>query len=188
MKSRCPCLMVDQGTFRAAIYFSMWESVELQSQLIFIKYFPWDCDSDVCIWNLSIRVRPNFQVWFRFFVASLVQAHRILESWKNTGYSLNHQCSIIYSPVHKRIALNFSTLLRQILYSISLIVQGDTDCLSNIELMYHILRHGTRIAGLPEEFSWVSLRSVLRKFSHTSNPVSGRDWWSQNWHCTDILC
>jgi len=146
----------------------------------------WNGDSEIFKWDLCDQVRLNFQVWFELFVACLFQAHRILESRKNSEYKLNHQCWIIRSRLHKRIAVNFLTLLRQIQCSICLIIHRLKDYLSNIELMHHILRHGSDISGLHEEYSRVFPRSGM-KFRHTSNPLSCRSWWSQIWHHTNIL-
>jgi len=56
---------------------------------------------------------------------------------------------------------------------ISLIIQGYKDCLSNIQLMYRILRHGSRIPGFSEEYSHIFLRPGM-KFRHTSDPLSSR--------------
>jgi hypothetical protein len=155
MTRRCASFMVNQVKFRAAVYFSVWESVELHSLLILLIYCTWNCDSEICKRVLCFHVCLNFQVWFQFLIACLFQAHRKLESWKNSGYSLNHQCLTVYSRLHKRIALNFSTLMRQIQYRISLTIQGSTDCLSDIKLMNRILRHGSCIPSLPEEYSQV---------------------------------
>ena len=62
-------------------------------------------------------------------------------------------------------------------------MQGYKDCLNDIELMYHILRNGLRIAGLPQQYSRVFSRTVIH-IGHTSKAPSCRVWWSQNWHHT----
>ena len=103
----------------------------------------------------------------------------------NSGYSLNEHCWIIYSQLQKRITINFLTFLRQIQHSISLIIQGLKDCLSNIQLMYRILRHGSRIRGLLEEYSQV-IPCTRLKFKHTLDPLCWRGWSSQIWHCLYI--
>jgi len=46
-------------------------------------------------------------------------AHWILQSRKNSAYSMNQPYLLIFSQLHKRIAVNFSTLLRQIQLRIS---------------------------------------------------------------------
>jgi len=79
----------------------------------------WNCDSDPCEWDPCFQVRLNLQVWFKLFEACLFEAHRILHSQKNSGYSMNQPYWLIFSPLHKRIAVNFSTLLRQIQLAIS---------------------------------------------------------------------
>jgi len=146
----------------------------------------WNCDSEMCKWDPCDQVCLNFHVWFQLFIACLFEVHQILESRQNSGYSQNHQCWIIYSRLHKRIAVNFSTLLRQIQCSIFLIIHGWKECLSDIGLMYRILRHSMPISGLQEEFSWVFPCSGMN-FRHTSNPLSCQGWWSQIWRRTHIL-
>jgi len=51
--------------------------------------------------------------------------------------------------------------------------------------MYRILRHGSRIPGLSEEYSRAFPRSGM-KFRHTSKTLCCRVWWSQIWHRTHI--
>jgi hypothetical protein len=75
---------------------------------------------------------------------------------------------IIYSQLQKRMAVNFLTFLRQIQHSISLIIHGQKDSLSYIELMHCILRHSSHISCLSDEYSRVFPRTVM-KFRHTSD-------------------
>jgi len=112
--------------------------------------------------------------------------HLTLESRMNSGYSLNLQCWIIYSQLHIRIAINFSTLMGQIQHSICPIIRGLTECLDDNELMYHFLRHGSCIPDLPKECSWKFPCSGM-KFRYTSYPLCCQVWWSQIWHCMHIL-
>jgi len=99
---------------------------------------------------------------------------------------LNNQGWIIYSQLHMSIAINISTFLRPIHHSISPIMQGYKDCLSNIELMYQMLGDGSRIPGLLEASSRVFPRSGT-KFRHTWDPLTCQVWWSQIGHRTHIL-
>jgi len=66
-----------------------------------------------------------------------------------------------------------------------LIIEGLKDCLSDIELVYCILRHGSRIPGLPEAYSRAFPRSGMNS-RHTPEALCGRVWWSQIWHRTHI--
>ena len=66
-----------------------------------------------------------------------------------------------------------------------LIIQALKDCLSDIELVYRILGHGSRIPGLPEAYSRAFPRSEMN-FRHTSKALCCRVCWSQIWHCTHI--
>jgi len=104
---------------------------------------------------------------------------------KNSGYSLKQQCLKMYSQLRKRITINLSTLLRQIQHSISLMIQEWKYYLSNIELMYHILRHASCIPGLPKEYTQGFHHSGI-KFRYTSDPLSCWVWWSQVWHRTHV--
>jgi hypothetical protein len=145
-----------------------------------------NCDTKICERDSCFQGRLSLQVWFQFLVAWLFHVHRTLQSWMDSGYSLNQQCWIICSQLHKWIAVNFSTLLRLIQYCISLIIQGQKDCLSYIQLMYRILRHGSRIPGLPEVCSKVFPCSRM-KFRPIADPFSCRVWWSQIWHRIHVL-
>ena len=173
MKTRCASLMED--SVEAAVTTHLFAILSV-----------WNCDTKICERDSCFQVRMNLRVWFRLLVARLFQAHRILESRKNSEYKLHHQCWIIRSRLHKRIAVNFSTLLKQIQCSIFLIIHGWKECLSDIGLIYRILRHSVPISGLHEEFSRVFPRSGM-KFRHTSNPLSCQGWWSQIWRRTHIL-
>jgi hypothetical protein len=79
MKRRCPSLMVDKVKLHSTVSFTVGNSVELHSLLIFIIYCLWNCDSEICKWDPYCKVRMNFQVWFQLFVAFLFQAHRRIE-------------------------------------------------------------------------------------------------------------
>jgi hypothetical protein len=62
-----------------------------------------------------------------------------------------------------------------------LIIQGLKDCLSDIESVYLILRHVSRIPDLPNAYSRAFPRSGMN-FTHTSKALCCRVWWSQIWH------
>jgi len=101
----------------AVPYIQLLESVEAAHFHSLLSV--WNCDSDICERDPCFQVRLNLQVWFKLFDASLFEAHRILQSQKNSGYSINQPYWLIFCPFHKRIAVNFSTLLRQIQLGIS---------------------------------------------------------------------
>jgi len=84
--------MVDQVLFHTTVFFSVVDSVELQSLLNFIIYCPWNCDSAICKQDLGCHVGQDIHVCYQFCIGCEFQAHRILESRMNLGYSLNHQC------------------------------------------------------------------------------------------------
>jgi len=52
--------------------------------------------------------------------------------------------------------------------------------------MYRILRHGSHIPALPNEYSRVFPHPGM-KFRHTSYPLSCWGCWSQTWHRLQIL-
>jgi len=146
----------------------------------------WKCITAICQRDRSFQVPLQLLVWFQLLVACQFQPHRIEDSRKNLRYSLNQQYWIIYSRLHKRIAVNCSTLLGLMQSSLSLIVQLEMDSLSDIELMYHILSHGLRFPSLLEEYSQVFPRSGM-KLRYTWDPLSCPVLWSQIWHHTRIL-
>jgi len=96
----------------AVPYILLWESVEAAH--FHCIFSVWICGNDICERNPRFQVRLNLQVWFKLLNACLFEAHRILQSWKNSGYSMNQPCWLIVSQLPKRIAVNFSTVLRQI--------------------------------------------------------------------------
>jgi len=98
-------------------YILLWESVEAVHFHCLLSV--WNCDSDICERDPCFQVHLNLQVWFKLFDACLFEAHWILQSQKNSGYSMNQPYWLIFSPLHKRITVNFSTLLRQIQLGIS---------------------------------------------------------------------
>jgi len=67
-----------------------------------------------------------------------------------------------------------------------LIILGYTDCLSDIAVIYPILRHGSRIPGLPEVYSRAFVCSGM-KCTRTSKARCCRVWFSQIWKPTHIL-
>jgi len=145
----------------------------------------WNCGTYICQWDSSFQAPLNLQVWFELLVTWLFQAHRILGLQKNSAYSPNQQCWIIYSQLQKRIAINFWIILRQIEHSIIIIIQALKGYRSDIQLMYCVLKHGSKIPGVPEEFSWVFVHSWI-KFRYSSDPLSCRGWWCQIWHCMHL--
>ena len=102
MKSRRDNLMVDLVKFRCAV-----------CSLVII------CVNNICERDPFFQVRLNLRVWFKLFDAWLFEAHQILHSRKDSGYSMNQPYWLIFSQLHKRIAVNISTLLRQIQCRIS---------------------------------------------------------------------
>jgi hypothetical protein len=66
---------------------------------------------------------------------------------------------------------------------LSVIIQGGKDWLSDIRLMYRILKHGSLIPDLPDEYSHLFPCSRM-KFRHTSDPLCWQVWRYQIWHCT----
>jgi len=68
----------------------------------------------------------------------------------------------------------------------SLIIQGWTDWLRDIELMYHIRRHSSSIPGIREDYRWV-FPCLGIQFRHTADPLLCQVWWSQIWHLMHIL-
>ena len=101
----------------AVLYILLWESVEAAHFHCILSV--WNCVNDICEWDPFFQVRLNLQVWFKLFDASLCEAHRILQSRKDSGYSMKQPYWLIFTQLHKRIAVNFSTLLRQIQRRIS---------------------------------------------------------------------
>jgi hypothetical protein len=146
----------------------------------------WNCMYKIGKHAPCVQVHLTLHVWFQSFVACEFKSYLILESRQNSGYSLNHQHWIICSRLHQGIAVNFSTLLKQIQCSISLIIHWLHDCLCDIELMYCILGHGLHIPGLAEEHSPLFPCSEMN-VRHTTNPLCCRGWWSQIWHRMFIL-
>ena len=166
----------------AVSYTLLWETVQAavtahQHPILSVLNY----DTKICDRDPGFQVLLNLQVRFQLFDATLFRAHRIQQSWKNSEYSLNPQCQMIFRQLHTRIAVNLSTLRRQIQHRISPDIQGWKDGQGNIKLMYHILRHGSRIPGLPEEYRRAFPRSGM-KFRHTSMALSSRVLWSQIWH------
>jgi len=114
----------------------------------------------------------NLQLWFTLFVTCLFQGHRTLELPQISGYSLNQQCWILYNWLHKRIAINFFTFLRQIQHSLSLIIHGWKDRLSDIKLIYSILWHPSCIPGVRTESSRIFPRSGMQlRHTQIHSPV-----------------
>ena len=101
----------------AVPYILLWESVEAVH--FHCVWSVWKCYNDICERVPCFQVCLNLQVWFKLFDACLFEAHRILQSRKNSEYSMNQLYSLIFSQLHKRITVNFSTLLRQIQLRIS---------------------------------------------------------------------
>ena len=101
----------------AVPYILLWESVEAAHFHCILS--AWNCDNDICERDPCFPVRLNFHVWFKLFDACLFEAHRILQSRKDSGYSMNQPYWLIFSQLHKWIAVNFSTLLRQVQLRIS---------------------------------------------------------------------
>jgi len=98
-------------------YILLWEFVEASRFHCVLSV--WNCDSAICERNPRSQVRLKPQVWSILFDSSLFEVHRILQSQKNSGYSMNPPYWLIFSPLHKTIAVNFSTVLRQIQLGIS---------------------------------------------------------------------
>ena len=96
----------------AVPYILLWESVEAVHYHCILSV--WHCVNDICERDLSFQVRLNLQLWFKLFDAWLFETHRILQSQKDLVYSMKQPYWLIFSQLHKRIAVNFSTLLRQI--------------------------------------------------------------------------
>jgi len=101
----------------AVPYILLWESVEAAHFHWILSV--WPCVNDICERDLFFQVRLNLQIWFKLFDAWQFEAHRILQSRKDSVYSMKQPYWLILSQLHQRIAVNFSTLMRQIQLRIS---------------------------------------------------------------------
>ena len=96
----------------AVPYILLWESVEAAHFHCILSV--WHCVNDICKRDPFFLVRLNLQVCFILFDVWLFEAHWILHSRKDSGYSMKWPYWLIFSQLHKRIAVNITTLLRKI--------------------------------------------------------------------------